>query len=430
MDLSFILPILVSGTGLYFLVRLRFFFILHPIRTARRLVAALRERGARRSLSLALAGTLGVGNIFGVAMGIIIGGAGSVFWLLASSVFSAVIKYAEATLTLDLDRGEGGGMASVIRATYPRGGAFFSKVYAVLCLILALVMGSAIQSDSVSEVVEATLGIQPYLVALILAFLVGVTVFGGARKIASVTEIVIPLTTLIYIIMSFATIFVNRERLGDVVSQIFFSAFSLPAASGGAVAVLFSRAMREGYARGILSNEAGAGTSAMAHETSGADPATAGLFGICEVFFDTPLLCTLTAVSVLSAVSSPSDYTSAMALVADAFCTSLGTAAIFPLVFCVLAFAYSTVVCWYYYGSECTRYLTGREMRWLYAPAFLTFIFVGALADSFLTLAVTDLVLLLMSLLTLAALVTVSPRLVELTVLGGLLKEKNSRRRD
>lgn len=427
MVFSFVLPILVSLVGGYFLVRLRFFFILHPIRTAKKLVLALKTRGARRSLSLALAGTLGVGNIFGVAMGIIIGGEGSVLWLLVSSLFSAPIKYAEALSATDFGV-EGGGMAAVIRGVYPRFSRTLSKLYASLALMLALVMGSAIQSDSVSSAAQNALGVSPLVAALVFAVLVLIVVLGGANKIIGSTEKIIPLTTLIYIIMSFAVIFVNFRELPETLSRILSSAFSPLAVAGGIFSYAFMRSVSEGYARGILSNEAGAGTSAMAHARSGAEPVTAGLFGICEVFFDTPLLCTLTGLVIVSSIDSPADYSSAMALVTDAFISTLGAPAGFAVFLCVALFAYSTVICWYYYGEECLVYLTRRKMKWIYTPIFIAFIFVGALSDSFLTLAACDIILLFMTVLTLTALLLSSHRIILLSSECGIIKPKKSRK--
>lgn len=422
MGFSFLLPIFVTFVGGYFLFRLRFFFILHPIRTAKRLALALKERKSRRSLSLALAGTLGVGNIFGVAVGIIIGGEGVLFWLLVSAVFASVIKYAEALCVADL--GESGGMAALIRRRYPLFAGFASRLYSVLCLLVALVMGSAVQSGSVLSLAERAVGAPSGVAASFFAVLVLIVTLGGRRKITDATESIIPLTTVIYILLSFAVIFVNFEALPGAVSKIFSSAFSPSAAVGGGFIFLSTRALSEGYARGILSNEAGAGTSSMAHASCGADPVTAGLFGVCEVFFDTPLLCTLTGLVIVSSVDSPSSYSSAMALVFDAFSFSLGSYAALAVFVCVFLFAYSTVICWYYYGEESLVYLTGRKMKWLYTPIFTAFIFVGAFSDSFFIVSLCDVILLLMTALTLIALLLSSRRIVSLSGDGGVIKPK------
>ena len=198
MKLSFLLPILVASAGLYLLVRLRFFFICHPIRTMGEFTSALGDRGARRSLCLALAGTLGVGNIFGVAAGIMIGGAGSLFWLFLSSIFAMIIKYAETLLTFDIKTARGG-MAEVIRRVFVKCGDLLAPIYAVMTLALSLFIGSAMQSVAVLDVAEGAFSIHPVIGAVILIILLTPVLIGGARKIENITEIVIPLTTIIYI---------------------------------------------------------------------------------------------------------------------------------------------------------------------------------------------------------------------------------------
>ena len=150
MEFSFLLPVLVSFAGLFLLIKLRFFFILHPIKTLREFSLGLKDREARRSLFLALAGTLGVGNIFGVAAGIMIGGEGSLFWLFVSSLFSAVIKYAEVLLVFDGET-KSDGMAGLISRTFSRGKAF-SILYAGLTVAVSLTMGAIMQTSAVCDI--------------------------------------------------------------------------------------------------------------------------------------------------------------------------------------------------------------------------------------------------------------------------------------
>ena len=421
MGYSLILPILVTLVGAYFLIRLRAFFLIHPIKTARAVARALKDREARRRLSLALAGTLGVGNIFGVAMGIIIGGEGVVLWIAVSSLFSAVIKYAEA-LSVSLSDG-GFGMAAVIRRVYPRHFRGASGLYSALAVMLAFVMGAGIQSGSVASLASASCSVPPHLTALAFSVAVLLVVLGGAKKIKDATEKIIPLTTLIYIILSFLAIFANIEALPEALSRIFSSALSPTAVVGGTVSGGFLLALSEGYARGILSNEAGAGTSAMAHSGSGG--VEAGLFGLCEVFFDTPVLCTLTGLVIVSAIPSPEGYTSAMALVSDAFTGTLGRAAGYLVLICVLLFAYSTVICWYYYGEGSLSSLGLYKFKWLYLFVFVAFIFIGATADSLLLVSACDVILLLMTHLTLMALLFSSKKITLASREAGIINKKS-----
>ncbi len=416
MSVSAAIPLLVIFSGTFLLIKLRFFFILHPIKTLRIFFSSLKEKESRASLSLALAGTLGVGNIFGVAAGIMIGGAGSVLWLLLSSVFSMVIKYSEALLSSESLTSDGGGMHLVLKRSYKKGGKFLSLLYAALCLALALLMGSAIQSKAAYDLSREIWKIELPLFSVLFVLLIIISVKGGGDKIERITSYVIPLTTFIYIILAFSAIFRNFSRLYDVLIMIIKSAFSPEAAAGGVFAFLSSRALREGFCRGILSNEAGVGTSSMAHSRAKRrDPATAGLYGMCEVFFDTVLLCPLTALMILTSQPDILGAKSSMSLVCSAVSGSLGRVGAFLLTLCILSFAYSTVSCWFYYGSECTSYLFRGRFKSLFTILFLAFIPIGASFNDRLILASTDTVILFMSLMTVSLLIKEAKKIKELT---------------
>ncbi len=420
-----ILPILVISVGTLFLVKLKAFFIFHPIRCIGRLTHRMKDREARRSLFLALAGTLGVGNIFGVAAGIIIGGAGSVFWIAVASLFSAIIKYAEATLSSSLSVEGRGGMHKALIRLFPRSGAFLGALYALLTTLLAFLMGSAIQSSALVSCAEAAFGIPVGLSAFLFLLIALISVLGGGEKIAKITEKVIPLTTIVYILMTVSVIFINSSSLPAVLSLMVKSAFEPAAVGGGALSFLFSRALTEGFARGTLSNEAGTGTSSLAHSrVSSSEPADAGLAGIVEVFFDTGLLCVLTGLAILTSQDSYTSFTSPMKLVTAAFSSSLGQLGTVLLLGSIFLFAYSTVICWYYYGSECFCFLTNGKMQGLFLFLFLSFIFVGSFVGEIRLLPLTDTVIMFMSLLTLSALVISSGDIRHRTEEAGLLGKK------
>lgn len=412
MDFSLLLPVLVTAVGLYLLIRLRFFFLLHPVRTISELTEGLRDRQVRRSFCLALAGTLGVGNIFGVSAGIMIGGAGSLFWLFISAFFAMVIKYAETLLVFDGGATKGG-MAVMLRGVFPRFGRIFAPVYAAFTVALALFMGSAMQSAALVDSAEQTLSLNPVVTLIVLLILFTPCLVGGGRKIESITEILIPLTTIIYIIGCFAVIFINFARLGDVIGEIFSSAFNFRSALGGGISFL---AVKEGFARGILSNEAGVGTSAMAHiRSKGRSPHRAGLFAMCEVVFDSTLLCMLTGIAILVSVDEPTAFSTPMALVGYAFSSSLGSEIAMILPFIILAFAYSTLICWYYYGRECISVFFPK-INWIYSVLFLFFMLMSEHIGSEYLLYVIDIILLMMSILTLSAIVKKSRRIAEISL--------------
>ena len=398
MGISFILPVLVTLSGVYLLIKLRCFYILHPLRTLREFLSGLKDREARRSFFLALSGTLGVGNIFGVAAGIIIGGEGTLFWMFISSLFSAVIKYAEVSLVFSGNAGQEG-MAGLILRTLRRG-RVLSVAYAGLTIALSLFMGAAMQTSALCDVAEQALKLNPFITALILVIFLLPALFGESRKIENITELIIPMTTIIYIIMCFCAIFTNFDKLGEVIIRVISSALSPNAVLGGGAAL----AIKEGFARGILSNEAGVGTSALAHARhTDRSPHIAGLFGMCEVLFDTTLLCTLTGVAILVSVKDISSFATPMALVFSAFSLSIGSASGFllPLIF---FFAYATLICWFYYGTEyCRIYFGGHRSAYLFI--FLAFVFYSHLLPSRPLLYLTDIILLLMTFLTLSVII-------------------------
>lgn len=408
MDIRLLVPTLVFVGGLYFLIRFRFFFGLWKKKEKR-------PRGSTRaglsSLMLALAGTIGVGNVFGVATAIIIGGAGSVVWLLFSSIFAAVIKYAEAALSLGLSSENG--MISVIRKSFGALGKPLSRLYAAVALALAVVMGFALQGGSISQTAALAFGTPTAISSFVVVILVLYIVLGKGKKIKNFTLILIPLTTIIYIIMTLSIIFSNFSRIGDVLSLVLSDAFSPDSALGGVLGFITSKQIREGFCGGILSNEAGAGTSSFAH-TSGENIGAFG--GVLEVLFDTVILCMLTALSILLAVPDVFRYSSGAELVLAAVYSTLGGGGIGALLFVVTSFAICTVVCWYYYGAVCYRELfgveAGRGFLWVLAFSLVFGANVGLDALA----VISHYLLLFLSLISVSALIKNSDRIVKTTL--------------
>ena len=385
--MSGLLPIVLLLSGGYFLIRLRAFFITHPIKTFKALAAHCREegKGAYVRMSLALAGTLGVGNVTGVAVGILVGGAGSVFWLFLSALFSAPLKYAESVAVLSVGGAEkkSGGMLPVIEKSHPLAGKTLAVLYAILSVCLALVMGSALQSASVFEGMREILGIGYARVLLcIFAFMLFFCIFGPSERISRVTAVLIPIAMIMYAFICIVTIFYNFSRLPMALCVVFENAFTLRAVGGGAVGIAVRSPLREGFLRGLLSNEAGAGTSAYAHaDGRKKHTVSEGILGMLEVVFDTVLLCMLTAFSILLSVEDPSAFDSGMALLCSAFSFALGRAYAPLLLASVFLFALSTSVCWYEYGRIALRYL-GKHAGGLYFLSYLACLFFGAFLRS------------------------------------------------
>lgn len=416
MNISLLCPILVLTVGTYLLFKLKFFFIFRSQKTAKAFIKSQKSPESRRALFLALAGTLGVGNIFGVAAGIIYGGAGSVFWLAVSALFSSVLKYAECALAFDTLDGDGGGMHLVILKTFGSLGRPLSLVYAASCTLIALFMGGAMQSSAAVNAYSSLLQKSPTLPSIIFALLVFVGILGGGRKIEKVTEKVIPLTMIVYIFLCFAAIFANFASFGKVISLIIREALKPRSAAFGIGMHIFLKQFSEGFCRGILSNEAGCGTSSLAHaRASERTPFSAGLSGMCEVFFDTSLLCILTALAILCSVASPSEYSSPMSLVSDSIGKTLGTFSGALLILTVASFAYSTAVCWFYYGTVTSSYLAPKFGNYIFSPLFFAFLVFGVNIPSRTLIEVTDVLLLTLCLLTTSALIKNRDRIIEIT---------------
>lgn len=401
-NVGVLIGMICALVGGVMLVMLRGFFIIHPLRSISILLPRLSDRANRRSLALALAGTLGVGNIYGVAVGIILGGAGSLFWLFVSAIFALVIKYSECVMASSKNDGIGKGMMGVLPATFGRAGKPLSKIYALLMLLLSLLMGSFIQADSLISSAVYLLPVSRIAVAVLLLILVAVVISDGGEKIKSVTELMIPFVTAAYVVLALIVIIKNTAGLGEVIFRIISSAFNGRSLLFGIIPTVNITAFSEGFARGILSNEAGVGTSSVAHteakEGEKSPPAISGLFGMCEIFFDTFVLCMLTGFMILLTVNEPENYTSPMTLVFDAVRLGAGDIALPILLLSIFFFAYSTIICWYYYGGECIGYLGLSRFRLFYLFLFLIFIILASFVNTYLALITNDLVLLLMSL--------------------------------
>ncbi len=409
MSLLSFLPVLIIFSGAYFLFKLHFFFIKRPLRTLKFAFSGKNKKKSILSLLLALAGTLGVGNIFGVAIGIASGGAGSVLWLIVSAFFSSAIKYAEVFISY---RKGGTGMIEVIRGSFGTSGAFFSSLYAILVIILSFSMGSAFQASAISDSAASISDKSVFYVALtVTAFCITVTIL-GADRIKGAVAIIIPLATIIYTGMCLGVIFSNSDRIGTTVSNILSSAFSPESAAGGILGFIVGSGMKDGFARGLLSNEAGAGTSSLSHTShrngshtvSEAECMRAGIYGIIEVFFDTLLLCPLTALAVLLSCEDHS-FDGSLRELGAIFGDNLFLQAPFVLLMCIIFFAVSTTLCWYYYGRVALKFIFPNARCYLYS-IFFFFCFLSSMLFKLpCVLFITDTALFILSVISLSALI-------------------------
>ncbi len=388
--------VMLLGVGVYFTFRLKFFYIRHPVKMLRSMLGRESGQGISpfRAVTLALAGTLGVGNIAGVASSIAIGGYGSVFWMWISALVAMVLKYAEITLALShrrVDRESGepyGGAPYYIKDTLSRrgfkvGGKLLAGVFALLCIVNSVTMGCMLQANAASTSFEGVLRIEPWIVGAVVAILCCFVITGNARWVSGFCERTVPFMTLGYIAISVAVIWARREALPGVFALIFEDAFRFESAAGGVIGFLISSKLRAGVMRGLVSNEAGCGTAPTAHASSNVkSPAKQGLWGIFEVFVDTILLCTLTAIVIILAGDGVLAFAdNPMMMAVKAYSSTLGEWSEYYMCISVLLFAFATMVCWAHYGKESLRAITkGRAATAVFIVLFCLFAFVGAVA--------------------------------------------------
>ncbi len=407
-------PILLCTSGIYFSVKLKFFYLLHPIRTLRAMCGGsgggVSSAGA---VTLALAGTLGVGNIVGVASAIHLGGFGAVFWIWVSALLAMVLKYAEIVLAMAHRRGTADGCAMYYILDFFRKiglcrlGRIVAAVFALSFLVCSLTMGSMLQSGAAAEAVAAVSDMPKWLTGIILG---GLTLFCASRDasgLIKITSVLVPLMSIGYTVLALAVIISNRGEVGDAFRAIFSSAFCARGVFAGTGGFVFMRAVRYGVMRGLVSNEAGCGTAPTAHAAAEcASPSRQGLWGIFEVFADTVLLCTLTALVIIleydAAVLHAGNY---MEMSIAAFSAVLGKYAGYFLAIAVLCFAFATVLCWVHYGKSAARYLLGeRTSKKVFIPIYAACVCLGGIVSPDICWQLSDLSMGVMTVINLSVL--------------------------
>lgn len=399
--------VMLLSIGVFFSFRLGFFYFRHPIRTVRAMIGRESGQGISpfRAVTLALAGTLGVGNIAGVASSIAIGGYGSVFWMWVSALVAMVLKHAEITLAVShrrIDRESGepyGGAPYYIKDTLSRrgravGGKLIAGIFALLCIVNSLTMGCMLQANAVSTSFEGVFEIRPWVVGAAVAMLCCFVITGNARWVSGFCEKTVPVMTVGYIAISLAVMWARRDAIPNAFSLIFSDAFRFESAAGGVVGFLISTKLRAGVMRGLVSNEAGCGTAPTAHAASNVKmPAKQGLWGIFEVFVDTILLCTLTALVIILAGDGVLIYAeNPMMMAVKAYSSVLGVWSEYYMCISVLLFAFATIVCWAHYGKESLRAISrGRATVPIFIIVFCVAVFIGSVAAPSFAWLVADL---------------------------------------
>ncbi|MDR0491305.1 MAG: alanine:cation symporter family protein [Oscillospiraceae bacterium] len=392
-----------------------------------------------QSLCTALAATVGTGNIVGVATAIALGGPGAVFWMWLSAFLGMMTNYAENTLGIKYryknEKGEwvGGAMIYIERGLKAK---WLAIIFSVFCMLASFGIGNMSQGNSIADGIQGAFfsGFsESYIfgnvtwvkaiVAVVIMVFVALVIVGGIKRIASITEKLVPFMVVLYLIGGLVVIFSHISGVPKAFGLIFGEAFKVQSAVGGFLGYGVMLAMRRGISRGVFSNEAGLGSSVMVHSASDVkEPVVQGMWGVFEVFADTIIVCTITALSILAsgvydlvghlpsnaAGALPSSMTGA-GLTQAAFSTVFGSVGAQFVSIAILLFAFSTILGWSYYGERAWTYLFGTKATIIYRTIFILVIFIGCTSGLSLVWDISD---------TFNGLMAV-PNLIAITLLSG-----------
>ena len=378
------------------------------------------------AVSAALAGTMGVGNIAGVATAITAGGAGANFWMWFSAFFCMIIKYIEVVLS-QLYKQEtsktrfknnnfiGGPMYYISNGLKNRG---LAVLFALFCIISSFGIGNMSQSNTIANAFENTFKIPGIVTGTAVAVITAIIIVGGVKRIVSFTSKFIPLMSVLYMLAALAVIIFNFNNLLPSVKIIFTEAFAVRQAGAGIFGFVMSRTVRFGISRGIFSNEAGLGSAPIAHAVSSPDsPVQQGMWGIFEVFFDTIVVCTLTALAILTSNAYKIIGLDGINLTNAAFASVFGNISGIFLSVSVVFFAVSTLITWSFYGECCIAYLFENSriniinlFKNIYKSIFLLLIIVGAVVKIDVVWVLSDIFNAFMALPNIFAVIVLSPK--------------------
>ena len=382
-----------------------------------------------QAVTTALAGTVGTGNIAGVTGAIFVGGPGAVFWMWVSAFFGMCTKYSEIALAMKYrvtgaDGRYKGGPMYYIENGLGRGWKWLAVLFALLAGIASFGIGNIAQSSEIAGAMNGLLGLDPMVTGIVLAVVVAIVVIGGVQRIGQITSYLVPFMAIFYILAGVAVILLRLPQIPAAFATIVTSAFSFEAVGGGVFGYAIILAMRQGFARGVFSNEAGLGSAPIAHAASSTEePGEQAIWGVFEVFIDTIVICTITSLAVvLSGLelgeAALKTYTSNGAAAVAAFNTILpGNLGGMVIQISMLFFALSTILSWSYYGERCWGYLSGnnKAVDLCYKVVFVLMCIVGATGSGSLMWDVADTLNGMMAIPNLIALLLLSGVVVSIT---------------
>ncbi len=370
-----------------------------------------------QAVSTALAATVGTGNIVGVAVAIQTGGPGAIFWMLVAALLGMATKYAEVTLSVayrirNADGQLAGGPMYYI--TRGMGKKWLAYLFCVFAAAASFGIGNMVQANSLSGNVQASFGIAPWITGIVVAVLAGLVLIGGIKRISKVAEILVPFMAAFYIIGALVVLAINITEIPAAIALIGKHAFTGSAASGGFLGATIMYAVRIGVARGVFTNEAGLGSAPIAHASAETDhPARQGLWGAFEVFFDTIIMCSITALVILtSGLWNAEPMIEGSALSQEAFSQAFSGGGYIVTIGLVL-FAFATIIAWYYYGARCMEFIAGQTGVKVYRLLYIAAIFIGSVLKIAIVWEIADLLNGLMAI----------PNLIALIVLSSVIKK-------
>ncbi len=379
------------------------------------------QASAFQALCTALAATVGTGNLVGVAGAICLGGPGAVFWMLIFAFFGMAVKYAEATLAVRYSRRSGqetvGGTMYMIRFGLPKWLHPLAYGFCLFGFLASFGIGNLAQVNAaVTSIRSVSDSFSPLLLGVILAVLVGLSFLRGANSIGGIAQVLVPAAAGVYIVLCLILLICNAEAIPSVIISIVQGAFSPKAVTGGIIGSTI-RSVQTGCSRGIFSNEAGMGTASIAHGAAQvAHPVEQGMMGLLEVFLDTVVVCTLTALVILcSGIPIPYSLDAGAELATSAFSTFYGGYGKIIVAAFLSCFSYATILGWSLYGLRCSQFLFGQKS----APVFfllqtVTVVF-GAVLNAPIVWRLSEILNGLMTLPNLLTLTLLSPELIRLT---------------
>ena len=411
--------VLLLGTHIFLTIRLRF-----PQRKIFKAIALSVKRDKQATgdvsqfgaLATALAATIGTGNIIGVATAIALGGPGAVFWCWLTGVFGISTKYAEGLLAVKYrvktKRGQmiGGPMYALEKGL---GWKWLAVLFAIFATLASFGIGSTVQANAISTLVENQYNVSPYITGLVVTALGAAVIVGGVKSIAKVCGMLVPFMAIFYVLGCIYILFVNHAYLLPALQVIFDSAFTTKAAGGGFAGSTLIMAARYGIARGLFSNESGLGSApivAAAAQTR--NPVRQALVSSTATFWDTVVICALTGLVITSSIIAypDIDYHNGAALTKVAF-SKIPYIGAPLLTFGLSTFAFSTTLGWSYYGERCVEYLKGKRWMLIYRMIYIVSIFVGSVVNLALVWNLADCMNALMAI----------PNLLSLICLSGII---------